>query len=125
MPPCGGHKKIPDEGGMKAQLVQMAARLGVTPEMQFTDAIFGETKWAAHRDAGIFVLPSQNENFGNTAAEATAAGTPVVVTEQCDIAPLLADVAGLVVPHDAGALARAIRAVIGDPGLHARLAGGV
>ena len=42
----------------------------------------------------------------------------------CGIAPLLADVAGLVVPHDAGDLARAIRAVINDPELHARLAAG-
>jgi glycosyltransferase involved in cell wall biosynthesis len=114
----------PDEGEMKAQLAQMAARLGVTQQVQFTGAIFGEEKWAAYRDADVFVLPSQNENFGNTAAEAMAAGTPVVVTEQCGIAPLLADVAGLVVPHDAGALARAIRAVIGDAELHARLAAG-
>jgi glycosyltransferase involved in cell wall biosynthesis len=30
----------------------------------------------------------------------------------------------LVVPHDAGELARAIRAVISDPELHARLAAG-
>jgi glycosyltransferase involved in cell wall biosynthesis len=96
----------------------------VTQQVQFTGAIFGEEKWAAYRDADVFVLPSQNENFGNTAAEAIAAGTPVVVTERCGIAPLLADVAGLVVPHDAGALARAIRAVIGDAELHARLAAG-
>jgi glycosyltransferase involved in cell wall biosynthesis len=70
------------------------------------------------------VLPSQNENFGNTAAEAVAAGTPVIVTEQCGIAPLLADVAALVVPHDAGALAQAIHALIADEGLHARLVAG-
>ena len=114
----------PDEGGMKAQLAQMSARLGVTPQVQFAGAIFGEEKWAAYRDADIFVLPSQNENFGNTAAEALAAGTPVIVTEQCGIAPLLADVAGLVVPYDAGALSRAIRGVIGDSELHARLAAG-
>jgi glycosyltransferase involved in cell wall biosynthesis len=114
----------PDEGGMKARLMEMAGQLGLTRQVQFTGAVFGEAKWAAYRDADVFVLPSQNENFGNTAAESAAAGTPVVVTEQCGIAPLLADVAGLVVPHDAGELARAIRAVISDPKLHARLAAG-
>lgn len=114
----------PDESGMKARLTEMAGQLGVASQVQFTGPIFGEAKWAAYRDADVFVLPSQNENFGNTAAEAVAAGTSVVVTERCGIAPLLADVAGLVVPHDAGALARAIRAVIGDPELHARLAAG-
>jgi glycosyltransferase involved in cell wall biosynthesis len=114
----------PDEGGMKARLTEMTGQLGLTPQVQFTGAIFGEAKWAAYRDADVFVLPSQNENFGNTAAESAAAGTPVVVTQQCGIAPLLADVAGLVVPHDAGQLARAIRAMISDPKLHARLAAG-
>jgi glycosyltransferase involved in cell wall biosynthesis len=114
----------PDEGGMQTRLADIAAQLGVASQVQFTGAIFGEAKWAAYRDADVFVLPSQNENFGNTAAEAVAAGTPVVVTEHCGIAPLLADVAGLVVPHDAGALARSIKAVTGDPELHARLAAG-
>jgi glycosyltransferase involved in cell wall biosynthesis len=114
----------PDEGGMKARLTEMAGQLGVGSQVQFTGGIFGEAKWAAYRDADVFVLPSQNENFGNTAAESAAAGTPVVVTEQCGIAPLLADVAGLVVPHDSGELARAIRAVISEPELHARLAAG-
>jgi glycosyltransferase involved in cell wall biosynthesis len=114
----------PDEGGMQTRLADMAAQLGVASQVQFAGAIFGGAKWAAYRDADGFVLPSQNENFGNTAAEAVAAGTPVVVTEQCGIAPLLADVAGLVVPHDAGALSRSIKAVTGDPELHARLAAG-
>jgi glycosyltransferase involved in cell wall biosynthesis len=114
----------PDEGGMETRLAQMAGQLGVAQRVKFTGALFGEAKWAAYRDADVFVLPSQNENFGNTAAEAMAAGTPVVVTEQCGIAPLLADVAGLVVPHDAGALARAIRAVISDTELRARLVAG-
>jgi glycosyltransferase involved in cell wall biosynthesis len=114
----------PDEGGMKTRLAQMATQLGVAQRVKFAGALFGEAKWAAYRDADVFVLPSQNENFGNTAAEAMAAGTPVVVTEQCGIAPLLADVAGLVVSHDAGALARAIRAVISDTELHERLVAG-
>jgi glycosyltransferase involved in cell wall biosynthesis len=114
----------PDEGGMKTRLTEKAAQLGVGSQVQFTGAIFGETKWAAYRGADVFVLPSQNENFGNTAAESVAAGIPVVVTEQCGIAPLLENVAGLVVPHDTEALARAIGEVIGDPALHARLANG-
>ncbi len=114
----------PDEGGMKARLMQAATQLGVSAEVQFAGPVFGETKWAAYRDADVFVLPSQNENFGNTAAESAAAGTPVVVTEQCGIAPLLADVAGLVVPHETGALAAAIQSLIRDSDLHARLAAG-
>ena len=114
----------PDEGGMKVRLTHMAEQLGLISQVQFTGPIFGESKWAAYRDANVFVLPSQNENFGNTAAESAAAGTPVVVTDQCGIAPLLANVAGLVVPYEAGALAAAIKSVVCDPELHARLAAG-
>ncbi len=114
----------PDESGMTARLTQLAAQLGVAPQVYFSGPIFGEAKWAAYRDADVFVLPSQNENFGNTAAESVAAGTPVVMTERCGIAPLLADVAGLVVPHDAKALSTAIKSMIGDAELRARLAAG-
>jgi glycosyltransferase involved in cell wall biosynthesis len=114
----------PDEGGVTAGLEQMASQLGIRSSVQFTGPVFGQAKWAAYRDADVFVLPSQNENFGNTAAEAVAAGTPVIVTEQCGIAPLLANEAGLVVPHEAGALSEALARVLGDAKLRGHLAAG-
>lgn len=114
----------PDEGGVRTELDQMATQLGVSTKVQFAGPVFGETKWAAYRDADVFVLPSQNENFGNTAAEAVAAGTPVIVTEQCGIAPLLAEEAGLVVRHDAAALSEALERILGDSELRERLAAG-
>jgi glycosyltransferase involved in cell wall biosynthesis len=114
----------PDESGVKAELDQMSRQLGVRSKVQFTGPIFGEAKWAAYRDADVFVLPSQNENFGNTAAEAVAAGTPVIVTDQCGIAPLLADEAGLVVRHDAAALSSALERILSEAELRARLAAG-
>jgi len=104
----------PDESGVKAQLEQMAAQLDIKREVQLPGPVFGQDKWAAYRDADVFVLPSQSENFGNTAAEAVAAGTPVVVTEQCGIAPLLADEAGLVVKHDLQELTEALARILAD-----------
>jgi glycosyltransferase involved in cell wall biosynthesis len=114
----------PDEGGIQEKLDEQAAQLGVRTKIQFTGAVFGEAKWAAYRDADVFVLPSQNENFGNTAAEAVAAGTPVIVTEQCGIAPLLAEKAGLVVRHDVAALLEALEGILSDSDLCRRLATG-
>lgn len=114
----------PDEGGIKERLAEQAGQLGVRAKVQFAGPVFGELKWAAYRDADVFVLPSQNENFGNTAAEAVAAGTPVIVTEQCGIAPLLADEAGLVVRHDARALLEGLERILSDSELRARLAAG-
>src|SRR2546430_13403195 len=104
----------PDESGVEAELGQMARQLGVLSKVLFAGPVFGESKWAAYRDADVFVLPSRNENFGNTAAEAVAAGTPVIVTEQCGIAPLLADEAGLVVRHDKMALSNALARILRD-----------
>jgi len=114
----------PDEGGVRAQLEQLASQLGIAPDVHFVGPVFGCEKWAAYRDADVFVLPSQNENFGNTAAESVASGTPVIVTEACGIAPLLGREAGLVVPHEAGALAQALGRVLGDGKLHGQLKAG-
>jgi glycosyltransferase involved in cell wall biosynthesis len=114
----------PNEGGMTAQLEQMASQLGVRTRIQFAGAIFDENKWAAYRDADVFVLPSRNENFGNTAAEAVAAGTPVIVTEQCGIAPLLANEAGLAVRHDSAALSEALVRILGTRETRTRLEAG-
>jgi glycosyltransferase involved in cell wall biosynthesis len=114
----------PDDGDMKQKLQQVAGKLGVSARVQILGPVFNKDKWSAYRDADVFVLPSQNENFGNTAGEAVAAGTPVVVTDKCGIAPLLADIAGLVVQHDVTAIAQAIARVLGEPGLHARLSAG-
>jgi glycosyltransferase involved in cell wall biosynthesis len=114
----------PDEGGVKMQLERLATQLGILPNVRFAGPVFGEGKWGAYRDADVFVLPSQNENFGNTAAEAVAAGTPVIVTEKCGIAPLLANEAGLVVRHDAAALSEALVRVLGNSELHGQLKSG-
>ncbi len=42
-----------------------------------------------YREADVFVLPSAGESFGMVAAEAAAAGTPVVVTDRCGVAEFL------------------------------------
>jgi glycosyltransferase involved in cell wall biosynthesis len=111
----------PDESGMKARLQQLAAELRVSDRVHFFPPLDGESKWGAYRDADIFVLASQSENFGNTAAEAVTAGTPVVVTEQCGIAPLLKDVAGLVVRHEEGAVRQALLRLLEDERLYQEL----
>ncbi|HXY25322.1 MAG TPA: glycosyltransferase [Candidatus Acidoferrum sp.] len=114
----------PDESGLRSRLEQQALQLGIQGNVHFAGPVFGQEKWAAYRDSAVFVLPSQNENFGNTAAESVAAGTPVIVSEGCGIAPLLANQAGLIVPHDAAALAEALGRVLGDSELRRHLQAG-
>ena len=95
-------------------------RVGLGESVVFTRAVYGNAKWSALADADIFVLPSQNENFGNAAAEAVACGTPVIVTNRCGIAPLVEGRAGLVIPHKCEALIRALDQ-LSDPGLRMRM----
>ena len=108
----------PDEAGMQSKLREMAKQAGVAAAVHFCGAMDSEAKWAAYRAADLFVLPSQNENFGNTAAEAVAAGTPVVVTDQCGIAPLLKDVAALVVRHEEQDLRQGLLLLLRDKHLY-------
>jgi glycosyltransferase involved in cell wall biosynthesis len=114
----------PDESGMQARLQELARARGVQRRVIFSGAIFEEKKWSAYRDANVFVLPSQNENFGNTAMEAAACGTPVVITENCGVAPVLSGVAGIVVPHETAAVAQAVQHILTDGSLRKRLSEG-
>jgi glycosyltransferase involved in cell wall biosynthesis len=128
-PRIGEHSLVlafagPDDNSMQQHLADTASRLGISERLKFSGPLYGEEKWAAYRDADVFVLPSQNENFGNTAAEAAAAGTPVVVTEQCGIAPFVKDAAGLVVAHDETSVAKALERLLSDPQLHAKFVSG-
>jgi glycosyltransferase involved in cell wall biosynthesis len=74
--------------------------------------------------ADVFVLASAGESFGMVAAEAAAAGTAVVLTDRCGIAGFFADGEALVVPYDRAAVVDAIRRVLADAELRARLARG-
>jgi glycosyltransferase involved in cell wall biosynthesis len=115
----------PDEGdGFRQRLEAVASRMELNGGILFTGPLYDDAKWSAFRDADLFVLPSQNENFGNTAAEAVACGTPVLVTDRCGIAPLVDQRAGLVVPHDCAALEAGLERILGDPGFAARLRAG-
>ena len=112
----------PDESGMQARLERMASERGLEKRVTFAGTVLGEEKWSAYRDADVFVLPSQNENFGNAALEAAACGVPVVLTENCGVARLLGGNAGMVVRHEASEVARAIREIVSDRALGERLA---
>ena len=74
--------------------------------------------------ADVFVLASEGESFGMVAAEAAAAGTPVIVSDRAGIVSFFEDGEALVVPYDEAAVVDAIRRVLSDDELRARLARG-
>jgi glycosyltransferase involved in cell wall biosynthesis len=48
----------------------------------------------------------------------------VVISENCGVAPLLADIAGIAVPHQTEALARAVERILSDGELRTQLSRG-
>jgi glycosyltransferase involved in cell wall biosynthesis len=74
--------------------------------------------------ADVFVLASEGESFGMVAAEAAAAGTPVIVTDRCGIAASFQADEALVVPYEREAIVAAIGRVLSDGELRKRLAEG-
>ena len=120
--PCSkAHLAIvgPDEGdGYRRYLEELVDRLKIRGRVLFTGPLYGADKVVALRDADLFVLPSQYESWGNTVVEAIAAGTPVVITDRCGVAPYVRDRVGLVVPHEEVALRHAIALLLSDRPLY-------
>jgi glycosyltransferase involved in cell wall biosynthesis len=109
---------IAGSGPLAAELEARAASLGLT------------VRFAGQRDdvpallaaADVFVLPSTWEGQALILQEALRAGVPIVATRVGGNPEVAGeDAAILVPPGDARALADAVRAVLGDPALAARL----
>lgn len=122
-PLAGVHLAIvgPDDGdGTRELLEQRASMPDLAGRVALLPPFDDRQPRELYGEADIFVLPSRNESFGMVVAEAAAAGTAVVVTDQCGIAEWLTD-AALVVPTETAAIRTAIERLLSDPGLRTRL----
>jgi glycosyltransferase involved in cell wall biosynthesis len=79
---------------------------------------------ALYPQADVFVLASAGESFGMVAAEAAAAGTPVIVSDRCGVAEFFDEGEALVVPYERDAVVAAIRHVLSDASLREQLSRG-
>jgi glycosyltransferase involved in cell wall biosynthesis len=98
-------------------LVETGGRIHVLPPR-------AEPPLDLYPQASVFVLASAGESFGMVAAEAAAAGTPVVVSDRCGVAASFRAGEALVIPYEQEAVVDAIRRVLTDGDLRKELARG-
>lgn len=76
---------------------------------------------AAMRECSVYALPSSNEPFPMTVLEAMSAGRPVVINDDCGLAPLVAQHGAGIVCSDSGpTLVEALDALLSDDDLRTR-----
>jgi glycosyltransferase involved in cell wall biosynthesis len=69
----------------KAFLTNLAQQLGIADRIVWAGMIQGDLKWGAFQAAEVFVLPSHQENFGISVAEALSCGLPVLISDKVNI----------------------------------------
>jgi glycosyltransferase involved in cell wall biosynthesis len=123
------HPKVLEHHGdvYREGLKKLAADLGVGDNVRWDDVYHDQASLSRLiRSADAVVLPydSTEQVTSGVLIEAVGAGVPVVATAFPHAVELLADGPGLLVPHqDCEALADAIRQILTQPELAARLAG--
>jgi glycosyltransferase involved in cell wall biosynthesis len=101
------------EGPERAHLELMARERGVGTLVRFLG--FQQNPWRFIARADVFALTSTYEGFGNVLIEAMACRTPVVATKSPGTVEIIEDGRnGVLVDHDATAIARAIGELLTD-----------
>lgn len=108
------------DGPERARLVERVGALGLAGCAHFTGALADPAP--AYRAMDLFALSSDTEQMPFSLLEAMASGLAVAATDVGDVRALLApENHPYVVPPDAPALAGALRPLLDDPDLRARL----
>ncbi len=104
----------PSEMGHADALKALAGELGLT-NVEVSGPLFDDAKLAAYREASLFVLPTLNENFAMTVAEALAAGTPVISTRGAPWSGLEVEGCGWWIDHGQEAMAATLATALTSP----------
>lgn len=103
----------PDDGQL-GEINGLIQEYGLADRVVLPGLLSGDDVIAAYQDADLFVLPCRADTFPVTMMEACQAGTPMVITDRCEIAHLVAGRVADVVPFDTGQFAAAMTRLLTD-----------
>lgn len=102
------------DGAMRRQLEVLARTYGIEERVRFLGFLDAKRRsWALHA-ARLLVIPSRREAMSVAVLDAGAAGTGVVVTDQCGLGAIGEMGAGIVVPASVEGLRSGIEAGLSD-----------
>jgi glycosyltransferase involved in cell wall biosynthesis len=104
-----------------ARVRTVMARLGLDERVSLVGALDETGLSRCYDRADVFVLATLQETYGMAVAEALAHGLPIVATTTGAIPEIVGEAGVLVPPGDSAALGDALRRVISDAALRARL----
>jgi glycosyltransferase involved in cell wall biosynthesis len=106
----------PDDGGQRPRLERLAENSGIGSQVDFVGGLYGRDRLAALSAADVWALSSHTENFGIAVMEAMAAGCPVAISREVNLAEEVAEAnAGLVADAEPRAFAAGLLKLLGDP----------
>lgn len=106
-------------GWMYRNVYELISSLGIAEAVILAGFVEDLRPWYNHAD--LFVYPSIFEGFGLPPLEAMACGTPVVTSSAGSLREVVDDAALVVPPNDQMTLFIAMRSILDDAGLAARL----
>ncbi len=105
----------------RRRVEELARREGVADLVRIEGVVGPRELAERYRRAACLVYPSVLETFGLPPLEAMACGCPVVASNRSSVPEVVGDAALTVDPDDVPALAGALRRVLSEPDLRARL----
>jgi glycosyltransferase involved in cell wall biosynthesis len=115
--------RIAGDGPERGRIEALIERLNLESSVELRGWLQHEAVPAFLNELDVFVMPSTWEGFGVAAAEASAAGLPVVATNVYGIPDVVrdGDTGLLTPPRNPVALAKAIGRLVEDPRMRARM----
>ncbi len=100
----------------EASLRALTSELGLEDRTAFLGMVVDTDKLSLYEAADLFVLPTQQENFGFVLYESLASGTPLVTTRGTDTWPEIeASGGGVIADPDPDRLADTMAGLLADP----------